>query len=66
MTIEAMTGSEWLYKKLKRFRAGIESNISALKRVFRLDHFKAYVMSSVLAYNLQKFARLSLASKIEK
>ena len=25
-----------------------------------LDHFKAYVMSSVLAYNLQKFARLSI------
>lgn len=67
MTVEAMTGSEWLYKKLKRFRAGIEGNISMLKRVFGLDrctwkgldHFKAYVMSSVLAYNLQKFARLS-------
>jgi len=68
MTIEAMTGSEWLYKKLKRFRAGIEGNISTLKRAFGLDrctwkgldHFKAYVMSSVLAYNLQKFARLSI------
>jgi len=67
MTIEAMTGSEWIYKKLKRFRAGIEGNISTLKRAFGLDrctwkgldHFKAYVMSSVLAYNLQKFARLS-------
>lgn len=68
MTVEAMTGSEWIYKKLKRFRAGIEGNISTLKRVFGLDrctwkgldHFKAYVMSSVLAYNLQKFARLSI------
>lgn len=68
MTVEAMTGSEWIYKKLKRFRAGIEGNISMLKRVFGLDrctwkgleHFKAYVMSSVLAYNLQKFARLSI------
>ena len=67
MTIEAMTGSEWIYKKLKRFRAGIEGNMSTLKRAFGLDrctwkgldHFKAYVMSSVLAYNLQKFARLS-------
>jgi len=67
MTVEAMTGSEWVYKKLKRFRAGIEGNISTLKRAFGLDrctwkgldHFKAYVMSSVLAYNLQKFARLS-------
>jgi len=68
MTVEAMTGSEWAYKKLKRFRAGIEGNISTLKRAFgldrctwkSLDHFKAYVMSSVLAYNLQKFARLSI------
>lgn len=68
MTVEEMTGSEWVYKKLKRFRAGIEGNISTLKRAFGLDrctwkgleHFKAYVMSSVLAYNLQKFARLSI------
>jgi IS5 family transposase len=67
MRVEDMTGSEWIYKKLKRFRAGIEGNISTLKRAFGLDrctwkgleHFKAYVMSSVLAYNLQKFARLS-------
>ena len=67
MTVEAMTGSEWVYKKLRRFRAGIEGNISTLKRAFGLDRctwkgldrFKAYVMSSVLAYNLQKFARLS-------
>jgi transposase, IS5 family len=64
MTVEAMTGSEWVYRKLKRFRAGIEGNISTLKRAFGLnrctwkglDHFKAYVMS----YNLQKFARLSI------
>ena len=63
-----MTGSEGIYKKLKRLRAGIEGNISNLKRSFGLDrctwkgleHFKTYVMSSVLAYNLQKFARLSL------
>ena len=68
MTVEVMTGSEWIYKKLKRFRAGIEGNISNLKRSFGLDrctwkglaHFRAYVMSSVLAYNLQKFARLSI------
>lgn len=68
MTVENMTGSEYIYNKLKRFRAGIEGNISNLKRAFGLDrctwkgldHFKAYVMSSVLAYNLQKFARLSI------
>lgn len=67
MTVEEMTGSEWIYKKLKCFRAGIEGNISMLKRVFGLDrctwrgleHFKSYVMSAVLAYNLKLFARLS-------
>lgn len=67
MKIEEMTGSDWIYKKLKRFRAGIEGNISMLKRVFGLDrctwrgleHFKAYVMSAVLAYNFKVFARLS-------
>jgi IS5 family transposase len=67
MKIEDMTGSEWIYKKLKRFRAGIEGNISMLKRVFGLDrctwrgldHFRAYVMSSVLAYNFKAFVRLS-------
>ena len=67
MTVEDMTGSEWIYKKLKRFRAGIEGNISMLKRVFGLDrctwrglaHFQSYVMSAVLAYNFKLFARLS-------
>lgn len=37
MTVEAMTGSEWIYRKLKRFRAGIEGNISTLKRAFGLN-----------------------------
>lgn len=67
MKIEEMTGSDWIYKKLKRFRAGIEGNISMLKRVFGLDrctwrgleHFNAYVMSAVLAYNFKVFARLA-------
>jgi IS5 family transposase len=67
MVVEEMTGSEWIYKKLKRFRAGIEGNISMLKRVFGLDrctwrgleHFQSYVMSAVLAYNFKLFARLS-------
>jgi len=67
MSIEEMTGSEWIYKKLKHFRAGIEGNISMLKRVFGLDrctwrgleHFQSYVMSAVLAYNFKLFVRLS-------
>jgi IS5 family transposase len=48
-------------------RAGIEANISCLKRVFGLArctwrgwaHFKAYVWSSVVAYNLALVARLA-------
>jgi IS5 family transposase len=68
MTVEAMTCSEWVYQKHKRFRAGIEGNSSMLKRAFGrgrctwkgLERFKAFVMSSVLAYNLRKCARLSI------
>ena len=51
--------------KLKYFRAGIEGNISELKRRFGLskstwkgiDGFNAYVWSSVLCYNLVRQAR---------
>lgn len=67
LEVEQMTGSRWLYRKLKHFRAGIEGNISTLKRVFGLGrctwkglaHFKAYVISAVLAYNLSLFAKLT-------
>ncbi|MBB4169930.1 IS5 family transposase, partial [Rhizobium sp. BK538] len=46
--------------------AGIEAGISCLKRAYGLarctwrglDHFKTYVWSSVVAYNLALFARL--------
>lgn len=66
LTIDAMVKSRWVYRKLKNFRAGIEANISCLKRAFGLtrctwrglDHFKAYVWSSVVAYNLALFVRL--------
>lgn len=52
-------------KKLKDFRAGIEGNISELKRRFGLskstwrgiDGFHAYIWSSVLCYNLVRLAR---------
>ena len=61
-----MVKSNWVYRKLRNFRAGIESDISCLKRAFGLarclwrglDHFGAYVWSSVVAYNLALFARL--------
>jgi transposase, IS5 family len=69
LTIDAMVQSRWVYRKLKNFRAGIEANISCLKRAFGLarctwrglDHFKAYVWSSVVAYNLALLARLNPA-----
>jgi IS5 family transposase len=64
--LEDMVKSRWVYRKLRNFRAGIEAGISCLKRAYGLDrctwrgldHFKAYVWSSVLAYNLALFARL--------
>jgi len=69
LTIDAMVKSRWVYRKLNNFRAGIEANISCLKRAFGLtrcswrglDHFKAYVWSSVVAYNLALFVRLKPA-----
>ena len=66
LRIEDMVRSKWVYRKLRNFRAGIEAGISCLKRAYGLarctwrglDHFKAYVWSSVVAYNLVLFARL--------
>lgn len=65
LTIEAMVGSQWVYDKLRRFRAGIEAGISLLKRVFGLARcvwkgaagFHAYVRTAVLAANLLLLAR---------
>ncbi|HJS42966.1 MAG TPA: ISNCY family transposase [Gemmatimonadales bacterium] len=69
LTIAAMVRSEWVYDKLRRFRAGIESGISLLKRVFGLARcvwkgalgFHAYVRAAVLAANLLVLARHRLA-----
>ena len=66
LRIEDMVRSRWVYRKLRNFRAGIEANISCLKRAYGLarctwrglDHFKAYVWSAAVAYNLALFARL--------
>ncbi|MDW9401452.1 ISNCY family transposase, partial [Sinorhizobium meliloti] len=62
LRIEDMVRSRWVYRKLRNLRAGI----SCLKRTYGLarctwrglDHFKTYVWSSVVAYNLALFARL--------
>jgi transposase, IS5 family len=69
LRIKDMVKSNWVYRKLRNFRAGIESDISCLKRAYGLarcvwrglDPFKAYVWSSVVAYNLALFARLKPA-----
>ena len=65
----SMGRSRWVYRKLRNFRAGIEADISCFKRAYGLarctwrglDHFKAYVWSSVVTYNLALFARLKPA-----
>jgi transposase, IS5 family len=62
---EEMTTSAWMYRQLKKFRAGIESNISCLKRAYGLtrclwkgwEKFKSYIWSSVVAYNLALIAQ---------
>ena len=54
LRIMDMVKSNWVYRKLRNFRAGIESDISCLKRAYGLarclwrglDHFTAYVWSS--------------------
>jgi IS5 family transposase len=69
LKIEDMVKSRWVYRRLRNFRAGIEAGISCLKRAYGLArctwrglaHFKAYVWSSVVAYNLALFARLRSA-----
>lgn len=65
LEIAEMAKSTWVYKRLWKFRAGIEGGISFLKRCFGLgrctwvglDGFKAYVWGSVLSANLLILAR---------
>ena len=55
------------FEKLKDFRAGVEGNISELKRAFGLgkalwkgyEGFHAYVWASAIAYNLVRLTRLN-------
>ena len=65
LEVEDMCRSQWVYKRLRRFRAGIESGISWLKRCFGLTcctwktfrSFKSYVWSSIVSANLLTLAR---------
>jgi IS5 family transposase len=60
-----MVKSTWVYKQLRRFRAGIEATISFLKRGFGLDRctwkgedgFEQYAWASVVSFNLLLIAR---------
>lgn len=64
-----MCRSEYVYHRLRRFRAGIESGISWLKRCMGLarctwrgwEAFKSYVWSSIVAANMLTIARAKLA-----
>jgi IS5 family transposase len=65
LKISDMVRSAWVYKQLKRFRAGVEGCISTLKRVFNLNRcnwrglagFESYVWSGVVTYNFVVLAR---------
>jgi len=72
LKVNDMVKSAWVYKKLRNFRAGIEGLISVLKRSLGLSRctwrgqtgFKAYVWSSVVAFNLVVLARHCLAGNL--
>jgi len=67
LMIEDMVKSKWIYRQLRNFRAGVEANISWLKRSYGLrrcnwkglERFKSYVWSSIVTYNLVLLARAS-------
>ena len=64
-----MCRSHYVYKRLRRFRAGIEAGISWLKRSFGFNRctwkgwpsFKSYVWATVVSANLLTIARKQLA-----
>jgi IS5 family transposase len=65
LEVEDMCRSEWVYKRLRNFRAGVESVISWLKRSLGLTRctwkgvqaFGRYVWLSVVSANLRILAR---------
>jgi len=67
--IEEMCRSPWVYRRLRRFRAGVESGISWLKRCFGLcrctwrglQSFKSYVWASIVSANLLTIAGKQMA-----
>ncbi len=69
LKVEDMCRSQWVYKRLRRFRVGIESGISWIKRCFGfarciwkgLRSFKSYVWASIVSANFLTIARKQLA-----
>ena len=69
LTLGDMGVKKKTFDALRNFRAGIEGNISELKRAFSAgkatwkghDGFEAFVWSSVLSYNLIRMVRFSSA-----
>lgn len=65
LQVEDMCRSQWVYDRLRRFRAGIESGISWIKRCFGMTRctwkglrsFKSYVWASIVSANLLTLAR---------
>jgi IS5 family transposase len=65
LAVEDMCRSQWVYDRLRRFRAGIESGISWVKRCFGMTRctwkglrsFKSYVWASIVSANLLTLAR---------
>lgn len=66
-----MVKSQWVYRRLRNFRAGIEAGISALKRAFGLsrctwsgwDGFRRYVGSAIASFDLLLIAKRLTLSK---
>jgi IS5 family transposase len=66
LTLKLMGVKQKTYEALKNFRAGVEGNISELKRAFGMgkvnwkgyEGFHAYVWASAITYNLVRLARL--------
>ena len=66
LEVREMVKSAWVYRKLRNFRAGIEGNISCLKRTYGLsrctwkglEYFSSHIWSAVVARNLLLLAKL--------
>ncbi len=66
LEVADMCRSQWVYKRLRNFRAGVESVISWIKRSLGFDRcnwkglkaFGSYVWLSVVSANLRTLARL--------